>query len=167
MGEVTIWLGGGRAKITIEFSDQPPPSLILNRKLCTVQCTLRRLQCKSKLMGEVTIGIEIHYVQMYNHCMYGTRTLYRIPIRMCKYLYSQCTRKCKILDTVGKSMGRERKYANTRVSCNVVFIGNTNMLISRDSELMLYYFLNYALFFTELCFKMLYFWQGCFILKVM
>ena len=38
--------------------------------------------------------------------------------------------------------------------------------ITKDSELMLYV-LNYALFFTELCFKMLYFWQGCFILKVM
>ena len=30
-------------------------------------------------------------------------------------------------------------------------------LIARDSELMLYYFWNYALFFTELCIKMLYF----------
>ena len=40
------------------------------------------------------------------------------------------------------------------------------VLIYRDSELMLYLFLNYALFFTELCFKMLYFWPGCFILKV-
>ena len=29
--------------------------------------------------------------------------------------------------------------------------------ISRDSELMLYFVLNYGLFFTELCFKMLYF----------
>ena len=31
---------------------------------------------------------------------------------------------------------------------------------------MLYFFVNYALYFTELCFKMLYFWPGCFILKV-
>ena len=38
--------------------------------------------------------------------------------------------------------------------------------IIRDSELMLYFFVNYALFFTELCFNMLYFWPGCFILKV-
>ena len=38
--------------------------------------------------------------------------------------------------------------------------------IIRDCELMLYFFVNYALFFTELCFKMLYFWPRCFILKV-
>ena len=72
-----------------------------------------------------------------------------------------CTRTYRVTDTVGKSMGTQEngkyKYANMRVVLELMhttigcgFIGNANMLISRDSELMLYYFLNYALFFYRI-----------------
>ena len=80
---------------------------------------------------------------MYYHCMYGTRTHYTVcPMQAMRLCANTLTRN----NTVGKSMGRERrkngkyKYANTRVvfelmhatkvSCNVVCIGNTNMLIT-------------------------------------
>ena len=102
-------------KITIEFSDYPPPQFNPKSKLCTL-----RLQCKIKLTE----------LQIHNMCktanVLSLYVRYTYTVSLCyvyvQYLYSYC--RCKILykqDTETLSVYQRR----------------------RDSELMLFW--NYAL----------------------